>query len=996
MAAKMDVSVVLRLVDQLVGPMKATTAAMKEFNKVAKEAGKSGAFKTMNDEMRKTRESVRGVQKNVKDLGEESDRTGKKMSEHAKAATKHMFELGKSIHDITGNWNAAGGALTRVGGKTGEVGKNFMDLYWKATMLTAAVAAVGPAAKVAASQVKAWHEAGASVDGVRKAARAARDEFSAWRDAGYAMSHLKMKASEAGEAIRGINHAEFGASIAAQARRGGDAITHHLVGGLTKFAASYAATSAAFGAANIGGRVLHRAAGQLGLEGFVGAGIRESGARQQESLHISYTGITPDEVNAISADKHLHTDLKSLTKGINVETDQNGVQHFEKTPHAAVDALNRLVFKQAAAFAEASGTLTQSESMHIFKELRGATGSWHEVIEVAPELAPLQKVMATLGGSKEWQKAYGPDGGSHAFFDIIKTAEFRNALWTESKIAEERKKGTSEEELERHSLKYMATNMMQQVVASGGQLTFQDFHMVAKNLKENLQTLDNDFMFGGEMGALMQEFKVGKHGSAQGFGTAATSFLSAIGGRFDKRTIPLLQEYGFIKEDEGQGAAWSMFNTAAKSPVQAVHEDILPPMFKKLFNKDYKIGDEISSDEMVELIKEGKKLFMNRNASGMFSMILSGGRRLLKEVGVRRNVKTLDEMNADADKSPQLVMKQFATAWSDATAVIMQPYQKFIYTPLIRRVTSGFDLSGLPKPLQMVLGGVPGLSHITGGMRGWSAAHKTDNWMAYLQDITLAVVALTAIWKFATRLKPVALMMAGISLGTSFGGIPGAIMGGVAAYGLTRMVAGAAASGGLGLLAGGALAKAFPRIAKAGGALGLGRVLPFLRPNQGGIGTTLGFGALSFALTSAAGLNSGPMGFAVGVAGLIASFFPWLRLIYIGVLAIMSIFKNWQSIKDALANPSTIIPKIWSVIKGSLGYGDDKDPHAKEIADAKKDDSIVGKVVDFRDPKTGNVPLGPVTYNTVVHVNGAGDPAAVGKSVVDHIQMGNPMGDIPY
>ncbi len=972
MAAKMDVSVVLRLVDQLVTPMKAATEQMKAFNKAAQEINKNGYIKATSKDMDEHRKKTKAAREQYEELGKEAEKTGKTISQHAKEATKHTVAMGKSIAGVVENLNVLGGSLSRVGGKTEELGHKFTDSYLKAKLLLGALTAVGPAARAAHESFNAWRAAGVSIDRMKDSARGFNAEI---REFAAAKS--------------------FGEHIAMGAKMGGDAIQHHLVGGLTKFAASYAATSAAFGAAGFVRRSIGRAAHETGMQSFASAGIEEAGARAQQRSITQMSGLSPDDVEELShEDGDAGRAYKKILKNSAIEILNPGKTLEARVfkggaPAQSILLLQKQMQDVATDMAINSGTMTVAEGLAALNELREPSGSMEHVLKFGPVMAPLHGVLASITGSEHWMNAKGAKGASHSLFDIFKAAEFRQAAnLDDASIARQAGKNeadVTEADRQRYGAKVNMENMTRIIVGSGGKLTPSDMHMTFKAMRASLSSLDDNYVY-GFMPALMQEFKVGKHGSSQQAGTTLNALQTQLGGRMTRQAkeqwaaLDFLDEDGTVKHDKERRA----------NPVLWMHDRAIPHALQKM---GYKLDDD--KDVFEQMTPEMKhklqqmlgKQYSNRTAEHMATIFTMDWARLLKTYKYNVNIPKFDAISDANRESPAYIMGMFYKQWNNMTGAIMKPYTEFVMLPIVKLASIGLDANDPKKRnwFQSLL--VDGTGNgIFGGMRGIAAAHSKDPWVAAGADITMLFGAFALIWQVAKRVRPLALIMTGLSLGGSFGGTTGAIAGGIAGYGLTRMVASAAASGGLASILGAGAKRVLPAAVTgfAGSAAGgmLGKVFGFANP---GMLKSLGLSGVFMALASFAGLTEGFAGFVTQILGFFAVFFPWLRIIYGVVLLIIGVFNNWDTIIEKLKDPGKMVTDIWDLLKekismllGLVGWSDKSGKMGPPVPEDLGMEGL--KEVHWLDIFKSKTPPGNVTIN----VNGAGDPKAVGDRVYEN------------
>ena len=175
-----------------------------------------------------------------------------------------------------------------------------------------------------------------------------------------------------------------------------------------------------------------------------------------------------------------------------------------------------------AAWATSKEVVTSSAAANLeaIRELRSVFGKDHmdEAYSILPTVQRTKSILEALTGKEQHGVA----------FDMVKAIELR----TSGTMTAERMQSNADQ-------------MAKTLLAMGGTLTVNDFHMALKQAKTSAFGLSDDFVY-KYLPTFMQEVKT-KEGGAQSAGTALmTTYQALIGGKLKKSSIPLWEAMGLI------------------------------------------------------------------------------------------------------------------------------------------------------------------------------------------------------------------------------------------------------------------------------------------------------------------------------------------------------------------------------------------------------------------------------------------------------------------
>ncbi|MEX3628335.1 MAG: hypothetical protein VB138_01515 [Burkholderia sp.] len=228
--------------------------------------------------------------------------------------------------------------------------------------------------------------------------------------------------------------------------------------------------------------------------------------------------------------------LKLVAVGYGLEKIGSGMLGFlEKSVDASKEYTRQLSLMNAAGMtqreiAEAAAaawktskeviTSSVSENLTAIRELRSVFGKdhMHEAYGILPTVQRTKAILEALTGKQQHGVA----------FDMVKAIELRTP-------------GTMSAERMQSNADMMAKTLM----AMGGTLNVNDFHMALKQAKTSAFGLSDEFVY-KYLPTFMQEVKT-KEGGAQSAGTALmTTYQALIGGKLKKSAIPLWESMGLI------------------------------------------------------------------------------------------------------------------------------------------------------------------------------------------------------------------------------------------------------------------------------------------------------------------------------------------------------------------------------------------------------------------------------------------------------------------
>ena len=396
----------------------------------------------------------------------------------------------------------------------------------------------------------------------------------------------------------------------------------------------------------------------------------------------------------------------------------------------------------AAAWSTSKSVVTSSaaENLEAIRELRSVFGkdNMGEAYSILPTVMRTKATLEALTGREQKGVA----------FDMVKAIELR----TPGTMSAERMQGNADQ-------------MSQTLMAMGGTLTVNDFHMALKQAKTSAFGLSDEFVY-KLLPTFMQEVKT-KEGGAMTAGTALmTAYRAVVQGVVRKASIPLWEQMGLINPADvvHNSTGQMQLKPGAVKDAQAFQANpyawanqVLAPAIAS-----YGAAHHLNREQVLS------SMFGDRNAQWFFNTLIAKAQQFERDRKlIDSGGNSLETYSKLVKSNPQLAEQSLHKQWENIQAQV------------------GYSI--LPRLIPYMIKFADGLDRLS-------------QWMQRHPDLTTNLVLGLGATAVGFSLLGKALMTAGLIKFLGLGPAIGSAVGGIATAGGTIAKVAIGLSGSLGVV----------------------------------------------------------------------------------------------------------------------------------------------------------------------------------------------------